>query len=192
MKTIQIGNHPNILLESTRLVLRRVEEGDQPLFERLFCDPGMMHYLGGTWSLEQVNETLHEWRDEWGINNYWYGVLVRKDTSEAIGIAGFTVNTNPEEPGLEFSWFIVPEQQKKGFATEITQGILEFAFEHLDIQRVFAETHPDNAASDHVLEKLHFVYAGERSHKYDFLPDFERQVVWEYTRSNWISHTNPG
>lgn len=186
MKTIQPRKNLNILLDSTRLVLRRVEDRDQELLERLFCDAEMMHYLGGIWSQDQVSDTLHEWHDEWGIENYWYGVLVRKDTSEAIGIAGFTENTNPNEPGLEFSWFIVPEQQKKGYATEITQEILELAFEQLDIDRVFAETHPENVASNKVLEKLGFVNAGERHHKYNGLPDFKKQVVWEYRRSNWL------
>jgi RimJ/RimL family protein N-acetyltransferase len=96
------------------------------------------------------------------------------------------MNTHPDEPGLEFSWFIVPEQQKRGYATEITQGILEFAFEYLNIDRAFAETHPENVASNRVLEKLGFVNMGERHHKYDYLPGFEEQVLWEYMRSNWI------
>lgn len=190
MITVQIGNNPNILLESIRLVLRRVEEEDQAVLARLFCDVEMMHYLGGTWSLDQVRQTLQEWHDEWGINNYWYGTLVRKDTSEAIGIAGFTENTNPDEPGLEVSWFIVPEQQRKGFATEITRGILEFAFEHQRRERVFAETHPENIAANRVLEKLGFINLGERSHTYDFLPGFERQVIWEYRRSNWTRQSS--
>lgn len=186
MITVQVENNPNVLLESTRLVLRRVEKEDQELLEHLFCDLEMMHYLGGPWSPDQVRATLQEWHNEWGIQNYWYGVLARKDTSKAIGISGFTENTNPDEPGLEVSWFIVPEQQRKGFATEITQGILEFAFEHVHIDRVFAETHPENVASNRVLEKLGFVNVGERHHKYDFLPDFEKQVVWEYRCSNWV------
>ena len=186
MKTVQIRSNPNILLDSARLVLRRIEEEDRKLLERLFCDAEIMRYLGGIWGLDQVNETLHEWHNEWGINHYWYGVLVRKDTAEAIGIAGFTTNTNPGEPGLEFSWFIVPEQQKKGYATEITQGILEFAFDHLNIDRAFAETHPENVASNRVLEKLGFVNIGERHHKYDYLPGFEEQVLLKYMRSNWI------
>ncbi|HNT78115.1 MAG TPA: GNAT family N-acetyltransferase [Anaerolineae bacterium] len=173
------------LLDSPRLLLRRIEAEDQPLLERLFCDADMMRYLGEPWTPEQVKETLHEWREAWGSRDYRYGVLIRKDTAAAIGIAGFAADTHPEEPGLELSWFIVPEQQKRGYATEITQAILEYAFDFLAVERVFAETHPKNIASNRVLEKLHFVNAGERRHTYDYLPGFERQVVWEYTRSNW-------
>lgn len=188
MITVQVKTNPNILLDSSRLILRRVEERDRALLERLFCDAEMMRHLGGTWDADQLSETLQEWHDEWGIQNYWYGVLARKDTLEDIGIAGFTVNMNPDEDGLEFSWFILPEQQRKGFATEITHGILEFAFEYLRIDRVFAETHPDNIASNRVLEKLGFMNDGERNHTYDFLPGFDKQVIWEYRRSDWAGN----
>ena len=186
MVTVHIKNNPQILLTTNRLILHRVEKEDQKLLEHLFCDANMMYYLGGTWSLDQVVETLQEWHDEWGIHNYWYGTVVRRDTAEAVGIAGFTENTNPDEPGLEFSWFIVSEQQKQGFATEITLGMLEFAFEHLSSNRVFAETHPENIASNRVLEKVGFVPVGERNHQYDFLPGFTKQVIWEYKRSSWV------
>ena len=183
--TNQNNENPNVLLDSKRLYLRRVEKDDLELFKQLFCDSKMMHFLGGTWTTDLVTETLIEWRAEWGKNNYYYGVLIRKDTSEEIGIAGFTENTIPEEPGLEFSWFIVPEQQQKGYATEMTQEILAYAFDEMEIDRVLAETHPENIASSRVLEKSLFVNIGDRANKYDFLPDFEKQVLWEYNRVNW-------
>lgn len=183
--TFQIMSDTNILLSTNRLLLRRVEKGDQKLLDRLFCDPEMMQYLGGIWTKELVTELVKEWYDEWGKNNYWYGVIVVKASSEAIGIAGFTENTHPQELGLEFSWFIVPEHQKKGYATEITKEILLFVFEYLKKDRLFAETHPDNVAANKVLEKLCFKRLDERNYKYDYLPGFDRQVIWEYRRFDW-------
>ena len=150
----------DVLFETSRLMLRRTEENDRDLFLRLFCDVEMMRYLGGIWTVKDTEETLHEWRDEWGKNNYYYGVISLKNSGEAVGIAGFTEDTNPEEPGLEFSWFVLPEHQKKGFASEITESMLKYVFEDLKKDRLFAETHPENAASNHVLEKLGFQTGG--------------------------------
>ncbi|MBA4383380.1 MAG: hypothetical protein C0410_01455 [Anaerolinea sp.] len=174
-----------ILFETSRLQLRRIEESDRELFQRLFCDSDMMKYLGGTWTVELAVETLHEWRDEWGKNNYYYGVIGLKSSNEVVGIAGFTEDTNPQEPGLEFSWFVLPEHQKKGYASEITRALLEFVFDVLKKDRLFAETHPDNAASNHVLKKLGFKNAGGRNHHYESLPGFDCQVLWEYTSLDW-------
>lgn len=182
----------DILFETSRLQLRRVEEIDRDLFLRLFCDNEMMHYLGGIWTVEMAEDTLHEWQSEWAKNNYYYGVMQLKSNDQKVGIAGFTEDTNPDECGFEFSWFVLPEFQNQGYASEITRAFLEYVFEVLKKDRLFAETHPENLASNRVLQKLGFRQAGERAHQYDFLPDFNRQVVWEFTRVDWNMHHGVG
>ena len=80
---------------------------------------------------------------------------------------------------------MLPEHQRQGFATEITHELLRFAFDDVGAERVLAETHPDNPASNSVLEKLGFECLGERRHTYDHLPGFEAQVLWGTTRGSW-------
>ncbi|MCP4539746.1 MAG: GNAT family N-acetyltransferase [Chloroflexi bacterium] len=185
----QPRNVRNVLVESDRLLIRRPEERDNQCLERVFCNPAMMHYLGGTWTPHQVAESLQEWHEVWGVDNRWYGILVRKDTKEPIGTAGFTENTITDEPGLDLSWFVLPEYQGQGFATEITNELLRFAFDGLKAERMLAETHPENPASNRVLEKLGFECLGERHHKYDYLPGFDTQVLWALTSGNWQQET---
>ncbi len=175
----------DILFETERLLLRRVESADEGLFLSLFCQPEMMNYLGEVWSQETAIEALQEWQREWGINNYYYGVIVRKEDRQAIGIAGITEDTNPEEKGIEFAWFVLPEFQGMGYASEITRAIMNFVFEDLKKERLFGETHPENPASNRVLEKLGFTLKGEYQRSIDYLPEFDRQVIWELTRSDW-------
>ena len=172
----------NILVKSDRLLIKRPEEGDSRSLEQIFCDPTMMHYLGGVWTPEKVLEALLEWQDDWGVNNRWYGILLKKDDLMPIGTAGITENTISGEPGFELSWFVLPKYQGQGFATEITKTLLCFVFDSLGAERVVAETHPENPASNRVLQKLHFECLGERHHKYDYLPGFETQILWELTR----------
>ena len=184
------GNVRSVLVESDRQLIRRPEEGDRRGLERVFCDPVMMRYLGSAWTTNKVAEALQEWHDDWGVDNRWYGVLLRKGTLEAIGAAGVMENTIPGEPGLELSWFVLPEHQRQGFATEITHELLHFAFDGLGAERVVAETHPENPASNRVLEKLRFQCLGERRHSYDYLPGFDTQVLWELTRGSWRQGTS--
>lgn len=183
----------NILLKSNKLLLRRPEVEDQTSLERVFCDPQMMRYLGGeVWDSVKVTEVIQEWHDDWGVERRWSGVLVKRDTQEVIGTAGLTENTLTDEAGFELSWFVLPEHQKQGFASEITSTLLRFAFDNLGAERVVAETHPENPASNRVLEKLDFECLGERHHKYDDLPGFETQVLWAMSRERWHEKTGKG
>ncbi len=179
----------NILLESNRLILRRPEAGDQTSLERVFCDAGMMRYLGEAWDEDKVAEVIQDWHDDWGVERRWSGVLMKRDTQEVIGTAGLTENTLADEAGFELSWFVLPEYQKQGFASEITDALLRFTFDDLGAERVVAETHPENPASNRVLEKLGFVCLGEHHHQYDDLPGFETQVLWALTRKHWRKKT---
>jgi RimJ/RimL family protein N-acetyltransferase len=170
-----------ILLESSRLLLRRPESADLPSLERVFCDAGMMRYLGAPWTPEYVAEVCAEWHTDWGVEQRWSGVLIKKDTLEMVGTAGLTRDTIPGEAGFELSWFVLPEHQRQGFAAEITAELLRFAFTKLGAGRVVAETHPENRAAQRVLEKLGGVCRGERRHHYNDLPGFGTQALWEFT-----------
>jgi ribosomal-protein-alanine N-acetyltransferase len=172
----------DVLVESERLLVRRPRADDRPGLERVFCDPAMMQYLGGAWPADKVAEVLREWRDDWGVEERWSGVLLLRDGEELIGTAGLTRDTIPGELGFEISWFVLPAQQRRGFATEITTTIARFAFDDLGAERVLAETHPRNPASNGVLEKVGFTYLGERRHVYDDLPGFEMQALWVLER----------
>jgi ribosomal-protein-alanine N-acetyltransferase len=168
-----------ILLETPRLVLRRIEQDDYLLLQSIFCDSEVMKYLGDVWTPDQVHETLDEWHDQWGKAYYFYGVLQKKDTLEAVGIAGCSLDTIQDEPGLEISWFVLPRYQGNGYAQEITSALVSLAFGEFEVSRVLAETHPQNVAANKVLEITGFVCLGERNHQYDFLPAFTNQSLWE-------------
>ena len=179
----------NILLESTRLFLRRPEVEDQVSLEQIFCNPDMMRYLGDVWNPDKVTEVNQEWHDDWGVERRWSGVLVKKDTLEVIGTAGLTENTLIDEIGFELSWLVLPEHQKQGFANEITTALLHFAFDGLGAERIVAETHPRNPASNRIFKKFGFECLGECHHQYDDLPGFETQVLWALTRESWRNKT---
>jgi RimJ/RimL family protein N-acetyltransferase len=175
----------SILIQTERLFLKRPRSADLDFITRIFCDEGIMRYLGKAWDRQQAEDSLLEWRDNWGKENNWYGVMVKKEGGARVGMAGFSSNTIPDEPGLELSWFVLPVYQGQGFASEITRALLDFAFTRAGAELVLAETHPDNPASNRVLEKLGFACLGKREHTYDFLPDFTTQVLWAMPKLQW-------
>ena len=96
--------------------------------------------------------------------------VVLTDSDELIGAAGLVPLLGPYEqiPGLRIGagdsglytpevglfWAIAPEQQRKGYATECGQALIDFAFEQLRLRRLLATTTRSNVASQAVMRKL--------------------------------------
>jgi ribosomal-protein-alanine N-acetyltransferase len=98
--------------------------------------------------------------------------VILKSASNLIGACGFVPCLNPFEqlPGFapgdrppgpslsstEFGLFyaISPAYQRQGYATEATQALIGYAFQHLRLKRVIATTMYDNTASIGVMRKL--------------------------------------
>ena len=51
-------------------------------------------------------------------------------------------------------WSVVPEQQRRGYATEAASALVDYAFETLRLARILATTDYDNSASIGVMRKL--------------------------------------
>ncbi len=120
---------------------------------------------------------------QWTVLNYEqlakleqppYGdrAVILKSTGQLIGACGFVPCLNPFEqlPGFasdnipgnsslystEFGLFyaISPAHQRRGYATEAAQALIDYAFEHLRLKRIIATTDYDNLASMGVMHKL--------------------------------------
>lgn len=120
---------------------------------------------------------------------WWlYGFLLRDTTLEdpLIGAGGF--KGPPTRGGtVEIGYAIVPQHRGIGLATEAATGLIGFAFEHADVDRVIAETLPSHAASIRVLEKCRFRCIGEgsdegvirfelRRREWDITPDLRPEI----------------
>jgi len=57
------------------------------------------------------------------------------------------------------SYALLPAYWGKGYATELAQACIAWAFEMLTISRLVSVTHPNNIASQHVLEKINMHYS---------------------------------
>lgn len=60
----------------------------------------------------------------------------------------------------EVSYFVEPETQESGYATEGLTLLIQYAFSHLRLHKVTARTYDINEPSQRVLEKVGFVDEG--------------------------------
>jgi RimJ/RimL family protein N-acetyltransferase len=88
----------------------------------------------------------------------WYFVLVDGAARTVIGNGGF--KGKPRDGTVEIGYSIIPEFQRRGYATEAAQALVDWAFRHNDVARVVAETLLGSGASQALLGKLGFRRTG--------------------------------
>lgn len=92
----------------------------------------------------------------------WYIILVNGVKRETIGNIGF--KGKPDETNtIETGYSIMENHQKKGYATEAVAGLLKWAFNQPDVERIIAETLNDGFPSQKVLKNNGFTFIGEGS-----------------------------
>jgi len=89
---------------------------------------------------------------------------------EPVGGIGFTL-LDPERTGVsrytaEFGYWLGEPFWGRGIATEAATALPEWAFQNLDLVRIFAAVHARNPASARVLEKAGFIFEGRERARY--------------------------
>ncbi len=79
---------------------------------------------------------------------------------EAIGGMGISINKDVHRLTAELGYWLGEPYWGKGWMTEAVTKFTEWAFEHFDLRRIFAEPYATNISSCRVLEKAGFVLEG--------------------------------
>lgn len=90
----------------------------------------------------------------------WYAVLRSDDGQKiVVGAAGFF--GPPDENGqVEIGYSVVSAYAGQGYATDMVQALVQFAFSSGRVKRMIAHTRQENVGSIRVLEKAGFVFVG--------------------------------
>jgi ribosomal-protein-alanine N-acetyltransferase len=112
--------------------------------------------------------------------------LVRRSDGRMVGHAGFhgppgmAHLTELAPGGVEVGYTVLQEFRGQGVATEIVDGLMDWAYREHGVPRVVASIAPDNAASLRVVAKLGFHRIGEWQDETDGLEwVFERRLPAE-------------
>jgi RimJ/RimL family protein N-acetyltransferase len=105
-----------------------------------------------------------------GFSPPWVGYLALQGL-QLVGTCAFT--KAPQDGRVEIAYFTFPECEGRGIATAMAKKLIEIAKASGDHVLVFAHTLPVVNASNSILKKLGFVFAGEVSHS-------EEGTVWEW------------
>lgn len=82
-------------------------------------------------------------------------LIIRKDTLEVIGDAGFK-GYNFNEKNADIGYGIISEERRKGFAEEAVKELIRWAFSTGIVDEITARCLLDNVNSINFLKKLNF------------------------------------
>ena len=140
---------PTKVLETKRLLLRRLVRDDLDDLFALYRDPEIRKYFPeGTLNYEETKEEL-----EWFLNGHprhpelglWATIL--KETGQFVGRCGLLPWTIEGQEEVEVAYLIAKDHWRKGLGSEAAQGILQYGFETLGLSRLICLIDKDNEAS---------------------------------------------
>lgn len=145
-------------LETERLVLRGLQEGDFEPYAKFSADPEVMRYLGVGPLMGKPMNRIDAWRSlammlgHWQLRGYGMWAVVEKASGLFVGRVGLH---NPEGwPGPEVGWTLGREYWGRGYASEAGRAAMQYAFDTLDLPHILSVIHPDNHNSIRVAERL--------------------------------------
>jgi RimJ/RimL family protein N-acetyltransferase len=148
---------PSITTE--RLLLRAFSEQDvDPLFD-ILQQPGILRYFPrpDPPPREVAARLVARQLAHWEEHSYGWWAVEARDEPRLLGWAGLTYLLETGE--TEVAYLLRQEVWRRGLATEAAKAALRFGFDGFAFPFIIGITHPENIASQRVLEKsgLHFV-----------------------------------
>lgn len=164
---------PWMIAETKRCIIRELTMDDIDALFELYSKPGITDFVEPLYDYDKECEYERAYIEHmYGYYEYGMWLVFSKETGELIGRAGLENRDYCDEqetqgvPGtyhseMELGYIIAPEYQRQGYATEVCQAILEYAWENLCPDRINCLIDEENYPSRRLVEKLGFQLIGK-------------------------------
>ena len=168
-----------MIIETQRLVLRKLELDDAQALHPVFSDPeGTRFTLRVHSTVDETMKWIEAIRRGYEKHGFAPLAVVRKRDSELIGYCGCGFILLDGKKEREVGYRIVRSCWGQGFASEAVQATICYAFERLSFINLVALIQPDNIASIRVAEKAGMV------HQYDTVYEGQSMRLYEVKSNN--------
>lgn len=176
---------PAPILETERLTLRTLDLKDAPEVQRL---AGAREVALNTLTIPHpypdgaAEEWIRAHTTEAGMMNF---AIVRRTDGVLVGSVGLILKSDHDKAEIGY-WIGVPFWNQ-GYATEAVAAVIDYGFQELGLQRIYAAHFARNAASGQVLVKNGMRHEGTLRRdikKWDEYLDIE---MYSILRTEWRS-----
>jgi RimJ/RimL family protein N-acetyltransferase len=176
-------------LRTARLCLRALRPDDAENLHGAFGDVELM-----TWWSSGPDAT---------VDDTWERVAANCDSADyptwAITLAGGDdaalgwVVFIPRRSGIrEIGYIMRRDTWGKGYAREAVSAVIDYGFGALGLRRIIADTDPDNAGSNRLLETLGFTCEGRLRGEWETHIGVRDSFIWGLLADEWrVSRTPP-
>lgn len=158
----KINHLGSVTLETERLILRKTIKEDIDELFYIELNPNLRRYLG----IHKVGTSLNDNRNYFDFSKYdnldfYRWSIVEKDTNKLLGCIYLNVH-DEKARSYGIDYFIREDSWNKGYATEASKCVLEFAFNKLNINRIESSGAKSNPGTLKVMEHIGLKYEGVR------------------------------
>ena len=148
-------------IKTDRLILRPFTERDAEELRRILAQEGVLRYFPTTDPppLDRVQKLIASQLQHWDKRGFGWWAVEPKSKEELIGWNG--LQYLPETEEVEIGFLLSKSTWGKGLATEGAREGLKYGFETLGLESIVGIVHPENIASQGVLEKLGLTLSNE-------------------------------
>ena len=143
-------------IETGRLILRDVLDEDIPTFCKYFAEPESRDNILSVQADEAYNKNEFAKAIAWAQVSprpYYILAVTLKIDGTLIGDCNIN-NAEPESFETNIGWHYGHRFRGNGYATEAARALLDFAFEFVEVNEVFADCFVGNKASIRIMEKI--------------------------------------
>lgn len=146
-----------VFIETPRLLLCEIIAEDVERIFRMDSNVEVMQYLGvkPVTTLEESVETIQKIRKQYVENGIGRWAVVEKESNLLIGWSGLKVLTEPVngfKDVYEIGYRFLPESWGKGYATESVIAVLDYGFNQMNLDVIYAYADIKNEDSCKILK----------------------------------------
>lgn len=156
-----IENQDQTILTSPDLVLRPYREEDTAAFYQLIQDnrarlaPAFPGRIRLTQNLEECRRLLLQFKSDWLLGQVYAFGIWEKASNIYIGEISLK-NFDRTVPKAEIGYYLDQQAEGKGYGSQMLRSLVRFAFEDLNLNKVFLRAAIDNLRSYALAERCGF------------------------------------
>lgn len=156
------------IITTERLVLRPFTTDDIDPLHQIVQQPDIMQYFppqprpANPPPREAIERLINAQLKDWEANGYAWWAVEFKDKPDLLGWCG--LGYLPETDETEVAYLLRKEVWGQGLATEAAQASIAWGFQTFQFDCIIGLTHPDNIASQRVLEKCGLTLAERKEY----------------------------
>jgi RimJ/RimL family protein N-acetyltransferase len=175
-----------LALNTTRLLLRPLNEQDAPALFGVFSDARVAQYLArGAWSsISLAHERIARDIDAMSTGKYLCLGVVRGDDDKLIGECSL-FNWSQQSRRAELGYALGHEAWGRGYINEALEALLTYGFSEMALNRVEADIDPRNQPSAKTLERLGFQKEGHLRERWIVNGELSDTGLYGLLASDW-------